>query len=53
MIYLRLHQVGIEEVEAEPSRNQAGASRRNWGNFAIVAKFRYNSEIFAIIAKFH
>ena len=48
MIYLRLHQAWIEEI----------ASRSNMGNFAIIAKFRYNSEIsleyriFARIAKF-
>ena len=39
MIYLRLHQAGNEEVDP-------GASKSNWGNFAIIAKFRYNSEIF-------
>ena len=48
MIYLRLHQVGMKKLIQE----EAGASRNNWGNFAIIAKFHYNSEIFAIIAKF-
>ena len=45
MIYLRLYQARNEEID----RDQAGARGRN---FAIVAKFRYNSEIFATIAKF-
>ena len=31
---------------------EAGARKGKLGNFAIVAKFRYNSEIFATIAKF-
>ena len=43
MIYLRLHQARNEEIY----REQAGARGRN---FAIVVKFRYNSEIFATIA---
>ena len=38
MIYLRLHQARIEEVEAE-------ASRSNWDNFAILAKFCYIAKI--------
>ena len=45
MIYLRLHQARSEEVEA-------GASRSNRGNFAILAKVRYNSEIFAMHSNF-
>ena len=43
MIYLQLHQARNEEIDWE----QAGARGKN---FAIVAKFRYNSEIFATIA---
>ena len=43
MIYLRLHQARNEEIDL-------GASRGKQGNFAIVAKFRYNSEIFANVA---
>ena len=43
MIYLRLHQAKNEEIDP-------GASRGKQGNFTIVAKFRYNSEIFATIA---
>ena len=42
MIYLRLHQARNEEIDPR-------ASRGKQGNYAIVAKFRYNSEIFAII----
>ena len=42
MIYLRLHQVRNEEID----REQVGARGRN---FATVAKFCYNSEIFATI----
>ena len=38
MIYLRLHQARNEDIDR-------GASRGKQGNFAIVAKFRYNSEI--------
>ena len=45
MIYLRLHQAMNEEVDL-------GGSRSSWGNFPIIAKFLYNSEIFSIIAKF-
>ena len=45
MIYLRLHQARNEEIEQE----QAGASRGKQGIFTIVAKFCYNSEIFATI----
>ena len=55
MIYLRLHQARYEEVDPGGSKSkqeQEGASRSNWGNFAIIAKFRYNSKILAIIAKF-
>ena len=35
-------------------QEEAGENRRNWGNFAIIAiaKFCYNSEIFASVAKF-
>ena len=36
MIYLRLHQARDEEIDP-------GASRGKQGNFAIVAKFLYNS----------
>ena len=43
MIYLRLHQARNEEID----REQEGARGIN---LAIVAKFRYNSEIFATIA---
>ena len=43
MIYLRLHQARNEEIDP-------GASKGKQGNFAIVQKFRYNSEIFATIA---
>ena len=42
MIYIPLHQAGNEEIEDETSWMQAGEDK----------KFRYNSEIFAIIAKF-
>ena len=45
MIFLRLQKDRNEEIEA-------GASRGKLGNFAIVAKFRYNSEIFAMYSNF-
>ena len=45
MIFLLLHQIRNEEIEA-------GASRGKLGNFAIVVKFRYNSEIFAMYSNF-
>ena len=45
MIFLRLHQARNEEIEA-------GASRGKLGNFAIVANFYYNSEIFAMYRNF-
>ena len=45
MIYLRLHQARIKKLIQE----QAGGSRGKQGNFAIVAKFRYNRKIFATI----
>ena len=45
MIYLRLHQTRNEEVDL-------GGSRSKWGNFAIIAKFRFNSEIFAMYSNF-
>ena len=43
MIYLRLHQARNEEIDQEQARERGR-------NFAIVANFRYNSEIFATIA---
>ena len=42
MIYLRLHQARNEEVDS-------GGSRSNRGNFAIIAKFRKNSEIICFL----
>ena len=33
-------------------QEEAGASRSNRGNFAIIAKFRYNSDIFAMYSNF-
>ena len=44
MIYLRLYQVRSEEIERGASREISLQEREN---FAIAAKFRYNSEIFA------
>ena len=44
MIYLRLHQARNEEIDKGASRGK--------GNFAIVAKFRYNSENFAMYSNF-
>ena len=46
MIYLRLHQARNEEID----RGASGSKQEKQGNFAIVAKFRYNSELFATIA---
>ena len=46
MIYLRFHQARNEEIDREASRNKEEQA----GNFAIVVKFLYNSEIFAIVA---
>ena len=41
MIYLRLHQARSEEIERGASRVISLQEREN---FAIAAKFRYNSE---------
>ena len=49
MIYIRLHQAGNEENENKTSWKQAGICRIQAGE---AWKFRKNSEIFAIIAKF-
>ena len=48
MIYLRLHQAINEEIEAGANRSKQGEPR----NFAIVAKFHYNSKIFAMYINF-
>ena len=49
MIYIRLPQAENEEIEDKTSWKQAGICRIQVGE---AGKFRKNSEIFAIIAKF-
>ena len=48
MIYLRLHQARNEEIDRGASKNKEGQA----GNFAMVAKFRYNREIFTNYSNF-
>ena len=50
MIYLRLHQARNEEIDPGARKEEAGGSRGKQGNFTIVAKFCYNSKIFATIS---
>ena len=49
MIYIRLHQVGNEEIEDKTSWMQAGICRMQAEK---LGKFRKNSEIFARMGKF-
>ena len=48
MIFLRLHQARNEQIEGGARRNKEGQA----GNFDIIEKFHYNSEIFANYSNF-
>ena len=52
MIFLRLHQTRNEEIEAGCKMEQAGWKLEQARNFAIIAKFCYNSEISAMYSNF-